>query len=112
MDIDINNLPLDDKPSYEMLALGDSAGVFQLESTGMRSVLKGLKPDKFEDIIAIVALYRPGPMDNIPTYGDRKHGRDVVEYPHPILEDILSETYGVIIYQEQVMQIAQVMSGV
>ncbi|MBO6503694.1 MAG: DNA polymerase III subunit alpha [Kordiimonadaceae bacterium] len=111
LDIDINNLPLDDKPSYEMLALGDSAGVFQLESTGMRSVLKGLKPDKFEDIIAIVALYRPGPMDNIPTYVDRKHGRDVVEYPHPILEDILSETYGVIIYQEQVMQIAQVMSG-
>ena len=111
IDIDINNLPLDDKPSYEMLALGDSAGVFQLESTGMRSVLKGLKPDKFEDIIAIVALYRPGPMDNIPTYVDRKHGRDTVEYPHPILEDILSETYGVIIYQEQVMQIAQVMSG-
>lgn len=111
IEIDINNLPLDDKPSYELLQRGDAAGVFQLESTGMRSVLKGLRPDQFEDIIAIVALYRPGPMDNIPTYIDRKHGREEVEYPHPILKDILSETYGVIIYQEQVMQIAQVMSG-
>ena len=101
--IDLAAVPLDDGPSYELLVAGDSAGVFQLESTGMRSVLKGLKPDKFEDIIAIVALYRPGPMDNIPTYVDRKHGREKVEYPHPILEEILSETYGVIIYQEQVM---------
>jgi len=109
--IDLEAVPLDDIPSYELLQSGDSAGVFQLESTGMRSVLKGLKPDKFEDIIAIVALYRPGPMDNIPTYVNRKHGRETVEYPHPILETILSETYGVIIYQEQVMQIAQVMSG-
>ncbi len=111
IDIDLDNLPLDDARSYEMLQRGDAAGVFQLESTGMRSVLKGLKPDKFEDIIAIVALYRPGPMDNIPTYIDRKHGREPVQYPHPILEEILDETYGVIIYQEQVMQIAQVMSG-
>ncbi len=111
IDIDLDNLPLDDARSYEMLQRGDAAGVFQLESTGMRSVLKGLKPDKFEDIIAIVALYRPGPMDNIPTYIDRKHGREPVQYPHPILEEILEETYGVIIYQEQVMQIAQVMSG-
>lgn len=111
IEIDLDNLPLDDVLSYEMLQRGDAAGVFQLESTGMRSVLKGLKPDKFEDIIAIVALYRPGPMDNIPTYIDRKHGREPVEYPHPILEEILGETYGVIIYQEQVMQIAQVMSG-
>lgn len=111
IEIDLDNLPLDDALSYEMLQRGDAAGVFQLESTGMRSVLKGLKPDKFEDIIAIVALYRPGPMDNIPTYIDRKHGREPVEYPHPILEEILDETYGVIIYQEQVMQIAQVMSG-
>lgn len=109
--IDLAEVPLDDGPSYELLQAGESAGVFQLESTGMRSVLKGLKPDKFEDIIAIVALYRPGPMDNIPTYVDRKHGRETVEYPHPILEEILAETYGVIIYQEQVMQIAQVMSG-
>ncbi|MBV1900965.1 MAG: DNA polymerase III subunit alpha, partial [Kordiimonadaceae bacterium] len=109
--IDLATVPLDDEASYDMLQLGESAGVFQLESTGMRSVLKGLKPDTFEDIIAIVALYRPGPMDNIPTYVDRKHGRLEVEYPHPILEGILGETYGVIIYQEQVMQIAQVMSG-
>lgn len=110
-EIDLELLPLDDARSYALLQAGDAAGVFQLESTGMRSVLKGLKPDKFEDIIAIVALYRPGPMDNIPTYIDRKHGREVVEYPHPVLEEILDETYGVIIYQEQVMQIAQVMSG-
>jgi len=109
--IDLAKVPLDDASSYTLLQAGESAGVFQLESTGMRSVLKGLKPDKFEDIIAIVALYRPGPMDNIPTYVDRKHGREEVAYPHPILEEILGETYGVIIYQEQVMQIAQVMSG-
>jgi len=111
INIDLAEVPLDDEPSYKILQAGESAGVFQLESTGMRSVLKGLRPDKFEDIIAIVALYRPGPMDNIPTYVDRKHGREPVEYPHPILEEILGETYGVIIYQEQVMQIAQVMSG-
>ncbi|WP_262695104.1 DNA polymerase III subunit alpha [Kordiimonas aquimaris] len=111
IDIDIDNLPLDDRTSYEMLQAGTAAGVFQLESSGMRSVLKGLKPDKFEDIIAIVALYRPGPMANIPTYIDRKHGREEVEYPHEILAEILDETYGVIIYQEQVMQIAQLMSG-
>jgi len=111
IEVDLPAVPLDDGPAYELLAKGDTAGVFQLESTGMRSVLKGLRPDKFEDIIAIVALYRPGPMENIPTYIDRKHGRLEVEYPHPILEEILGETYGVIIYQEQVMQIAQVMSG-
>ncbi|TNE65908.1 MAG: DNA polymerase III subunit alpha [Alphaproteobacteria bacterium] len=111
IEIDLAAVPLDDAPSYKLLTAGDTAGVFQLESTGMRSVLKGLRPDKFEDIIAIVALYRPGPMDNIPTYVHRKHGREPVEYPHPILEEILGETYGVIIYQEQVMQIAQVMSG-
>ncbi|WP_262691590.1 DNA polymerase III subunit alpha [Kordiimonas aestuarii] len=111
IEIDLPSVPLDDPASYTLLAAGDTAGVFQLESTGMRAVLKGLRPDKFEDIIAIVALYRPGPMDNIPTYVNRKHGREEVEYPHPILEEILGETYGVIIYQEQVMQIAQVMSG-
>ncbi|RMB08821.1 DNA polymerase III subunit alpha [Eilatimonas milleporae] len=111
IDLDLAALPLDDGPSYELLARGDAAGVFQLESTGMRSALKGLKPDTFEDIIAIVALYRPGPMDNIPVYVDRKHGREKVHYPHPLLQDILEETYGVIIYQEQVMQIAQVLSG-
>ena len=109
--IDLASLPLDDRPTYEMLARADTVGVFQLESTGMRESLKRLKPDRFEDIIAMVALYRPGPMDNIPTYINRKHGEEPVDCLHPILEPILKETYGVIIYQEQVMQIAQVMAG-
>ncbi|RTL63992.1 MAG: DNA polymerase III subunit alpha, partial [Hyphomicrobiales bacterium] len=111
IDIDLAALPLDDKPSYELLAKADTAGVFQLESTGMRDSLKRLKPDRFEDIIAMVALYRPGPMDNIPTYINRKHGEEEVDCLHKMLEPILKETYGVIIYQEQVMQIAQVMAG-
>ncbi|MBS0250863.1 MAG: DNA polymerase III subunit alpha, partial [Proteobacteria bacterium] len=109
--VDLPSLPLDDKAAYEMLAKADTAGVFQLESTGMRESLKRLKPDRFEDIIAMVALYRPGPMDNIPTYINRKHGEEPVDYLHPMLEGILKETYGVIIYQEQVIQIAQVMGG-
>ncbi|MDX2306821.1 MAG: DNA polymerase III subunit alpha [Hyphomicrobium sp.] len=97
--------------AYELLAKADTVGVFQLESTGMRESLKRLKPDRFEDIIAMVALYRPGPMDNIPTYINRKHGEEPVDCLHPMLEGILKETYGVIIYQEQVIQIAQVMGG-
>src|SRR5690606_37432961 len=109
--IDLAALPLDDKKSYELLARADTAGVFQLESTGMRESLKRLKPDRLEDIIAMVALYRPGPMDNIPTYINRKHGDEPLDYLHPMLEGILKETYGVIIYQEQVIQIAQVMGG-
>ncbi|MFA5956172.1 DNA polymerase III subunit alpha [Hyphomicrobium sp.] len=109
--VDLPSLPLDDKAAYEMLAKADTAGVFQLESTGMRESLKRLKPDRFEDIIAMVALYRPGPMDNIPTYINRKHGEEPVDYLNPMLEGILKETYGVIIYQEQVIQIAQVMGG-
>jgi DNA polymerase III subunit alpha len=111
IDIDLAGLPLDDGPSYELLARADTVGVFQLEGTGMRDSLKRLKPDRFEDIIAMVALYRPGPMDNIPTYINRKHGEEPVELLHPRLEGILKETYGVIIYQEQVMQIAQVLAG-
>jgi DNA polymerase III subunit alpha len=111
VDIDLVALPLDDKASYELLARADTVGVFQLEGTGMRDSLKRLKPDRFEDIIAMVALYRPGPMDNIPTYINRKHGEEPVELLHPLLEGILKETYGVIIYQEQVMQIAQVLAG-
>jgi DNA polymerase III subunit alpha len=99
------------KAAYDLLAKADTVGVFQLESTGMRESLKRLKPDRFEDIIAMVALYRPGPMDNIPTYINRKHGDEPIEYPHPMIEPILKETYGVIIYQEQVIQIAQVMGG-
>ena len=109
--INLTKLPLDDKKSYELLARADTAGVFQLESSGMRESLKRLKPDRFEDIIAMVALYRPGPMDNIPTYINRKHGEEPVDCLHPLLEGILKETYGVIIYQEQVIQIAQVMGG-
>lgn len=109
--LDLPKLALDDQKSYELLAKADTAGVFQLESSGMRESLKRLKPDRFEDIIAMVALYRPGPMDNIPTYINRKHNEEPVDYLHPMLEPILKETYGVIIYQEQVIQIAQVMGG-
>ncbi|MEQ9126579.1 MAG: DNA polymerase III subunit alpha, partial [Alphaproteobacteria bacterium] len=93
------------------LASGHTAGVFQLEGSGMRDMLKRLKPNRFEDIIAVVALYRPGPMDNIPSYIARKHGSETVTYPYPSLKPILEETYGIIIYQEQVMQIAQVLAG-
>src|SRR6186997_3101749 len=109
--VDLATLPLDDAPSYQMLAKGDVVGVFQVESQGMRRALVDMRPDRFEDIIALVALYRPGPMANIPTYCARKHGDEEPEYLHPVLEPILKETFGVIIYQEQVMQIAQVMSG-
>src|SRR5271154_4373194 len=109
--VDLATLPLDDARSYQMLAKGDVVGVFQVESQGMRRALVDMRPDRFEDIIALVALYRPGPMANIPTYCARKHGDEEPEYLHPILESILKETFGVIIYQEQVMQIAQVMAG-
>jgi DNA polymerase-3 subunit alpha len=109
--LDLDRLPLDDAKTYEMLGRGDTAGVFQLESAGMRDVLRQLRPDCFEDIIALVALYRPGPMDNIPRYIACKHGREKPDYLHPDLEEILRETFGVMIYQEQVMQIAQVLSG-
>ena len=109
--IDLSTLPLDDAPTYQMLTRGDVVGVFQVESQGMRRALVDMRPDRFEDIIALVALYRPGPMANIPTYCARKHGEEEPEYLHPMLEPILKETFGVIIYQEQVMQIAQVMAG-
>ncbi len=111
IEIDLARLPLDDKQSYEMLARGETVGVFQVESQGMRRALVDMQPDRFEDIIALVALYRPGPMANIPTYCARKHGDEEPEYLHPKLEPILKETFGVIIYQEQVMQIAQVLAG-
>ncbi|MCI5045089.1 MAG: DNA polymerase III subunit alpha [Aquisalinus sp.] len=109
--VDIDAIPLDDRGTFEMLGEGNAVGVFQLESTGMRSTLKGLKPDTLEDIIALVSLYRPGPMENIPTYIERKFGREEPDYLHEKLTGILKETYGVIIYQEQVMQIAQILSG-
>lgn len=109
--IDIGSIPLADPVTFEMLSKGDSIGVFQIESSGMRSVLKQMRADKIEDIIALISLYRPGPMDNIPTYIRRKHGEEKIEYPHPLLEPTLSETYGVIVYQEQVMEIAKVLAG-
>jgi DNA polymerase III subunit alpha len=111
IDIDLSNLPLDDAKSYEMMARGETVGVFQVESAGMRRALIDMRPDRFEDIIALVALYRPGPMANIPTYCVRKHGLEQPDYIHPRLEPILRETYGVIVYQEQVMQAAQMLSG-
>jgi len=111
LDIDLAKVPLDDRKTYELLARADAVGVFQMEGTGMRDSLKRLKPDRIEDMIAMVALYRPGPMDNIPTYINRKHGEEPVDCLHPLLEPILKETYGVIVYQEQVMQIAQVLAG-
>lgn len=111
IELDIDHLPLDDENTFTMLGKGDATGVFQLESSGMRDVLRKLKPDRFEDIIAVVALYRPGPMDNIPKYINCKHGREAPDYLHPSLEGILKETFGIMIYQEQVMQIAQVLSG-
>jgi DNA polymerase III subunit alpha len=111
IEVDPSTLPLDDPATYALLQKGDTVGVFQLEGQGMRDALRKLKPDRFEDIIAIVALYRPGPMDNIDSYVNRKHGREQIESLHPMIAPILDETYGVIIYQEQVMQIAQVLSG-
>ena len=110
VEIDIINVPLDDKASFDLMCCGNTVGVFQLESSGMQNVLMNLKPDMFEDIIAVVALYRPGPMDNIPRYISCKHGEEDPDYLHPLIEEILKETYGVIIYQEQVMQIAQVLA--
>jgi DNA polymerase III subunit alpha len=109
--LDMSDIPLDDKATFDMLGEGAATGVFQLESTGMRSTLRAMKPDTLEDIIALVSLYRPGPMENIPTYIDCKRGDQDPDYLHPLLEGVLKETYGVIIYQEQVMQIAQILSG-
>lgn len=109
--IDIDNIPLDDKGVYNMLVEGDSLGVFQVESTGMKSMLKQIKPDNIEDIIALVSLYRPGPMGSIPTYIARKHHLEEIEYLHPKMEPILKDTYGIIIYQEQVMNIAKSLAG-
>ncbi len=111
IEIDLGHIPIDDEKTFEMLTRGETIGVFQLESQGMRKALIGMRPDCFEDIIALVALYRPGPMDNIPTYNARKHGEEEPDYYHEKIESVLKETHGVIIYQEQVMQIAQILSG-
>ena len=113
VDLEINSIPLDDKPTYELLCNGQTDGVFQLESSGMKALVKRLKPSTFEDIGALVALYRPGPLDSgmVDDFVDRKHGRQEVVYPHPSLKPILQDTYGTIVYQEQIMQIAQVLAG-
>lgn len=107
--IDLNRLPMNDEKTFRLLAAGDTSGIFQLESEGMRGALREIKPTHFLDIVAVNALYRPGPMDFIPIYARRKHGLEPVEMPHPILEPILRETYGVIVYQEQIMRIAHLL---
>lgn len=109
--IDLKNIPYNDPPTFELLQKGKTTGIFQLESEGMRDVLTHLKPTEFEDIVAVNALYRPGPMANIPVYIKRKHGQEKSQYPHPDLEKVLKKTYGVIVYQEQIMQIASIFSG-
>lgn len=111
IDIDITKIPLDDKKTYRLLSSGKTTGVFQLESDGMKRYLKQLKPSVFEDIIAMVALYRPGPMENIPDFIDQKHGKKKIVYLHPKLEPILAPTYGIIVYQEQIMQLARDLGG-
>ena len=115
IDVDLDALPWEDETAtpkvYELLQRGETVGVFQLESEGMRRTLSAVKPTNFGDIIALVALYRPGPMDNIPLFGARKNGREAIAYPHPLLEGILAETYGIFVYQEQVMQAAQILAG-
>jgi DNA polymerase-3 subunit alpha len=111
LDIDLNSIPLDDKATFDLLCSADTMAVFQFESDGMRKVLSELQPTVFEDIIALVALYRPGPMEQIPNFIASKHGKVPVSYPHPDLEDILKETYGVMIYQEQIMLVASTLAG-
>jgi DNA polymerase-3 subunit alpha len=110
-DWSLGQVPLDDPASFSVLKKANTVAVFQLESRGMQGMLKDAQPDRFEDIIALVALYRPGPMDLIPSFCARKHGREVVEYPDPRVESVLKETYGIMVYQEQVMQMAQIIGG-
>ena len=111
IELDIDAIDIEDAATYKLYARGDTYGIFQFESAGMRRALMELKPDRIEDLIAMNALYRPGPMDNIPSFINRKHGTEDVAYPHPALSSVLDETYGIIVYQEQVMQIAQLLSG-
>ena len=111
IELDITTIPLDDKGVFEMLSKGDTIGVFQLDSALVKDAIRKMRPDKFEDIVALTSLCRPGPMENIPSYNARKHGKEEIEYPHIKLEDTLKETYGIMVYQEQVMQAAQVLAG-
>jgi DNA polymerase-3 subunit alpha len=109
--IDLDAVPLDDEETFELFQRGDTTAIFQFESTGMREWLRELKPTEINDLIAMNALYRPGPMDLIPDYVARKHGEEAVEYPHPLLEDVLEPTYGIAVFQEQVMEMARVLAG-
>jgi len=111
LDLDIDSVPLDDPKTYELYSKGETTGLFQFESAGMRKYLKELKPNRFEDLIAMNALFRPGPMDYIPKFIDRKHGKSKIQYDLPVMEEFLKETYGVTVYQEQVMQLSQAMAG-
>ena len=111
IDIDIDNIDMGDKDTYDMISSGDTDGVFQLESGGMKSFMTELKPNSLEDIIAGISLYRPGPMDSIPTYVANKNSKGAIKYKHPLLEPILNVTYGCIVYQEQVMQIVRELAG-
>lgn len=111
VELDMASVPLDDKQTYELLQEGNTSAVFQFESAGMRDIMKQIKPDRFEDLIAVISLYRPGPMENIPSFINRKHGKEKIVYLHPDLAPILDETYGIMVYQEQVMKIAQVLGG-
>ncbi len=111
LEIDLRHIPMDDRPTFELLSAGETAGVFQLEGSGMRRYIKELRPTTFSDIAAMVALYRPGPMEQIPRFIKAKHGLEPIKYPHPTLAEILKETYGVIVYQEQVLFIVQAFAG-
>jgi len=111
VDIDIDAIPLDDEKTFQLLGHGDTTGIFQLESAGMRKYLIDLKPERFEDVIAMVALYRPGPMEKIPSFINRKHGKEKIEYDIPVMEQYLNDTYGITIYQEQVMLLSQLLAG-
>jgi len=111
VDIDLHNIPMDDTKTFDLLSSGETAGVFQLEGAGMRRYIKELKPTTFSDIAAMIALYRPGPMEHIPTFIKAKHGIEPIRYPHPALSSILEETYGVVVYQEQVLFIVQTLAG-
>jgi DNA polymerase-3 subunit alpha len=110
-DFAFENIALDDRKTYQLLSEGKTVAVFQLESRGMQGMLREARPSVFEDIIALVALYRPGPMDLIPSFCARKHGKEEVDYPHPLMREVLEETYGIMVYQEQVMQVAQRLGG-
>jgi DNA polymerase-3 subunit alpha len=110
-DFNIENVPDNDKNAFKMLGEGKSFGIFQFESDGMQNILKQTKPDSIEDLTALNAMYRPGPMQNIPRFVESKNGRQAITYPDPSLEGILKETYGVIVYQEQVMEVARIIAG-